>query len=57
MQKVGAFLEKKTSSDVWRARIGYVRILPCTSGALEEHTVVIVVVAFRIRLMLTTSLL
>lgn len=23
MQKVGAFLEKKTASDVWRARIGY----------------------------------
>ncbi len=26
MQKVGAFLEKKTASDVWRARIGYVYI-------------------------------
>lgn len=26
MQKVGAFLEKKTASDVWRARIGYVNI-------------------------------
>lgn len=24
VQKVGAFLEKKTASDVWRARIGYV---------------------------------
>src|SRR5271156_842240 len=23
VQKVGAFLEKKTASDVWRARIGY----------------------------------
>jgi hypothetical protein len=26
VQKVGAFLEKKTASDVWRARIGYVNI-------------------------------
>ena len=26
VQKVGAFLEKKTASDVWRARIGYVHI-------------------------------
>ena len=26
VQKVGAFLEKKTASDVWRARIGYVDI-------------------------------
>ena len=26
VQKVGAFLEKKTASDVWRARIGYVYI-------------------------------
>jgi hypothetical protein len=25
VQKVGAFLEKKTASDVWRARIGYVK--------------------------------
>jgi len=24
VQKVGAFLEKKTAGDVWRARIGYV---------------------------------
>lgn len=24
VQKVGAFLETKTASDVWRARIGYV---------------------------------
>ncbi len=24
IQKIGAFLEKKTSSDVWRMRIGYV---------------------------------
>ena len=27
VQKVGAFLEKKTASDVWRARIGYGRSL------------------------------
>ena len=27
VQKVGAFLEKKTASDVWRARIGYVKRL------------------------------
>ena len=26
VQKVGAFLEKKTASDVWRARIGYVKL-------------------------------
>lgn len=26
VQKVGAFLEKKTASDVWRARIGYVHM-------------------------------
>ncbi|KAF4633302.1 hypothetical protein G7Y89_g4821 [Cudoniella acicularis] len=26
VQKVGAFLEKKTASDVWRARIGYVKM-------------------------------
>lgn len=25
IQKIGAFLEKKTASDVWRMRIGYVR--------------------------------
>ncbi len=25
IQKVGQFLEKKTASDVWRVRIGYVR--------------------------------
>lgn len=31
VQKVGAFLEKKTASDVWRQRIGYVR-------ELERHT-------------------
>lgn len=24
IQKIGAFLEKKTASDVWRLRIGYV---------------------------------
>lgn len=24
IQKIGAFLEKKTASDVWRMRIGYV---------------------------------
>ena len=24
LQKVGAFLEKRTTSDVWRGRIGYV---------------------------------
>jgi protein EFR3 len=28
VQKVGAFLEKKTASDVWRARIGYVYMIP-----------------------------
>ena len=32
MQKVGAFLEKKTASDVWRARIGYVGI--CGNGRI-----------------------
>lgn len=25
IQKIGAFLEKKTASDVWRLRLGYVR--------------------------------
>src|SRR5271156_6224428 len=29
VQKVGAFLEKKTASDVWRARIGYGGIVVC----------------------------
>lgn len=32
VQKVGAFLEKKTASDVWRARIGYVYIHSINSG-------------------------
>lgn len=27
IQKIGAFLEKKTASDVWRMRIGYVPFL------------------------------
>ena len=27
IQKIGAFLEKKTASDVWRLRIGYVALL------------------------------
>ena len=26
IQKIGAFLEKKTASDVWRVRIGYVAV-------------------------------
>ena len=26
IQKIGAFLEKKTASDVWRLRIGYVAL-------------------------------
>jgi hypothetical protein len=32
VQKVGAFLEKKTASDVWRARIGYVGF--CGNGRM-----------------------
>jgi hypothetical protein len=27
VQKVGAFLEKRTASDVWKGRIGYVNCL------------------------------
>jgi hypothetical protein len=35
IQKIGAFLEKKTASDVWRLRIGYVplRLCPGLAGA------------------------
>lgn len=35
IQKIGAFLEKKTASDVWRMRIGYVALqLPSPAPAL-----------------------
>lgn len=34
VQKVGAFLEKKTAGDVWRARIGYVGIV---SSGIRQH--------------------
>lgn len=36
MQKVGAFLEKKTASDVWRARIGNVQVTLQILAALIE---------------------
>lgn len=36
MQKVGAFLEKKTASDVWRARIGNVQVTVQILAALIE---------------------
>lgn len=37
VQKVGAFLEKKTASDVWRARIGNVQVtLQIVTGLIEK---------------------
>ncbi|RKF57874.1 Protein EFR3 [Erysiphe neolycopersici] len=37
VQKVGAFLEKKTASDVWRARIGNVQVtLQIVAGLIEK---------------------
>ncbi|EHL00959.1 putative protein EFR3 [Glarea lozoyensis 74030] len=37
VQKVGAFLEKKTASDVWRARIGNVQVtLQILAGLIEK---------------------
>ncbi|CAG8950198.1 hypothetical protein HYFRA_00008435 [Hymenoscyphus fraxineus] len=37
VQKVGAFLEKKTASDVWRARIGNVQVtLQILEGMIEK---------------------
>lgn len=37
IQKIGAFLEKKTASDVWRMRIGYVVPPPAGASAVRRR--------------------
>lgn len=44
IQKVGAFLEKKTANDVWRMRIGYVT--PCCDLAISRPYIIIYYVSF-----------